>query len=43
MKHLWDEWIRALVLIRFGQEIGQSGRLAETIAGVLDMILKLGS
>ena len=43
MKHLWDEWIRALVLIRFGQEIGQSGRLAETIAGFLDMILKLGS
>jgi hypothetical protein len=43
MKKIWDEWIRALVLIRFGQEIGQSGRLAETIAGILDMVLRLGS
>lgn len=43
MRRIWDEWIRALVLIRFGQELGQSGRLAETIAGILDMILRLGT
>jgi hypothetical protein len=43
VRRIWDEWIRALVLIRFGQELGQSGRLAETIAGILDMILRLGT
>jgi hypothetical protein len=34
-----DALIRALVLIRFGQEIGSGGRVAATLAAFVDALL----
>jgi hypothetical protein len=39
MNRRMDALIRALVLIRFGQEIGSSGRLATTLASFIDALL----
>lgn len=37
----WDELIRALLLIRLGQELGQSGPLAEAVRDFLDGLLRV--
>jgi hypothetical protein len=39
MNRRMDALIRALVLIRFGQEIGSSGRVAATLAAFVDALL----
>ena len=39
MNRRMDALIRALVLIRFGQEIGSGGRLATTLASFIDALL----
>ena len=39
MKRRINSLIQSLVLIRFGQEIGSSGRLATALAGFIDALL----
>jgi len=39
MNRRMDALIRALVLIRFGQEIGSGGRVAATLAAFVDALL----
>lgn len=34
----WDQLIRALLLIRLGQELGQAGPLAEAVRNFLDAL-----
>jgi hypothetical protein len=37
-----DAWIRALVLIRFGQEIGSEGPVAQAIRDLATVIFAAG-
>lgn len=39
MNRRMDALIRAMVLIRFGQEIGSGGRVAATLAAFVDALL----
>lgn len=39
----WDEMLRALVLIRFGQELGTYGPLAEAVAVVCEIAPKIAA
>lgn len=38
-KDTWDELIRCLVLIRFGQELGTSTQLAQMVASFVDVFV----
>lgn len=39
MKPRWDSMIRALVLVRIGQELGSDSRLARAVCEAIDAIL----
>jgi hypothetical protein len=41
MRLRWDEMMRALVLIRLGQELGTESRLATAIHDAITMLLAL--
>jgi hypothetical protein len=41
MKPRWDSLIRALLLIRIGQELGSDSRLARAVAETLDALATL--
>lgn len=37
----WDQLIKALLLVRLGQELGQTGPLAEAVRDFVDAFLAL--
>jgi hypothetical protein len=37
----WDAWIRALVLVRFGQELGTDSPATRAIHDCIDLLLTL--
>lgn len=39
MKSFWDESIRALILVRFGQELGTNSALAQHLACFVDVVI----
>jgi len=41
MNRRMDALIRALVLIRFGQELGAGGRLSGSLATIIDALLAI--
>jgi len=43
MKTRWDSLIRALLLVRIGQELGSDSRLARAVAECLDALATLVS
>lgn len=37
----WDSWLRALVLVRLGQELGTSSAAAAAVRDAIDALLSL--
>lgn len=38
----WDRTIHSLVMIRLGQELGTSSEAAQTIAGIVELLIRVG-
>lgn len=43
LKIKWDELLRALVLVRLGQELGTDSDAARAVAGVVELWTKIAS
>ena len=41
MKPDWDKWIRCLLLVRLGQELGCASPLTRAIHDLIDAVLRL--
>ena len=37
----WDSWLRALVLVKLGQELGSDSRIARAVHDLADLLLSV--